>query len=377
MNNITYEKTGGIMEAFYVCMIFLGSILVLVSLFFSIMDKVNGKDFFTEFDRKKDEMFTLIADAEEMIQELNKMSDYVIGTISDKSQELIQLHNSEARIKGNTYDVSKTDKSNVINENKSDVINTNKSNVINANKSDVINSNKSNVINANKSNATNANKPNITDDSNVTVKSNVTNKSNVTDKSDVAKADKYIVSEAKKSNVKEVHAAKSSKVDAANKVNSEKKASQNSSNIMVTAKEENVNEIDTDSKVDSIEAVEDTIEISKQELSKLQSVSVSLHDGTQAQQINTYQQSPVQLNEYQHKVLISEQKHEDNKTAQHTAPSYNKTSSRSIDNISSLGVNEKRREALILIQKGLSNTEISGLLKIGKGEVALLRGLNK
>ena len=365
------------MDAFYVCMIFLGSILVLVSLFFSIMDKVNGKDFFTEFDRKKDEMFTLIADAEEMIQELNKMSDYVIGTISDKSQELIQLHNSEARIKGNTYDVSKTDKSNVINENKSDVINTNKSNVINANKSDVINSNKSNVINANKSNATNANKPNITDDSNVTVKSNVTNKSNVTDKSDVAKADKYIVSEAKKSNVKEVHAAKSSKVDAANKVNSEKKASQNSSNIMVTAKEENVNEIDTDSKVDSIEAVEDTIEISKQGLSKLQSVSVSLHDGTQAQQINTYQQSPVQLNEYQHKVLISEQKHEDNKTAQHTAPSYNKTSSRSIDNISSLGVNEKRREALILIQKGLSNTEISGLLKIGKGEVALLRGLNK
>ena len=346
------------MEAFYVCMIFLGSILVLVSLFFSIMDKVNGKDFFTEFDRKKDEMFTLIADAEEMIQELNKMSDYVIGTISDKSQELIQLENRAGRIKGNTYDVPITDKSNVVNANKSDVINANKSNVVNANKS------------------------NVTDDSNVEDKSNNTDKSNATEteKSNIAKADKYIVNEAKKSNVKEVHAVKPTKVDASNKVNSQKKASQNSSNNNTridNAKEDNVKVIDTDNKEDSIEAVEDTIEISKQGLSKLQSASISLHDGNQAQQINTYQQSPGKLNEYQHKVLFSEQKYEDNATVQNNVSSYNKTSSMSPDNFSNLSVNEKRREALILIQRGLSNTEISGLLKIGKGEVALLRGLNK
>ncbi len=360
------------MDAFYVCMIFLGSILVLVSLFFSIMDKVNGKDFFTEFDRKKDEMFTLIADAEEMIQELNKMSDYVIGTISDKSQELIQLQNRSGRIKGNTYDVSKTDKSNVINANKSDVINTNKSDVVNANKSD--------VINANKSNAISLNKPNITDDT------NVEDKPNVTDKSNVAKEDKSIVNEAQKLNAKEAHATKSTKIEASNKVNSEKKSSQNSSNNsriatantrIATAKEESVKVIGTDNKEDSIEAVEDTIEISKQGFSKLQSASLSLHDGNQAQQINTYQQSPVKLNEYQHKVLFSEQKQEDNTIANNTASSYNKSSSMSPDHFSNLSVNEKRREALILIQKGLSNAEISGLLKIGKGEVALLRGLNK
>ena len=344
------------MDAFYVCMIFLGSILVLVSLFFSIMDKVNGKDFFTEFDRKKDEMFTLIADAEEMIQELNKMSDYVIGTISDKSQELIQLQNRSGRIKGNTYDVSKTDKSNVINANKSD------------------------VIDANKSNAISLNKPNITDDT------NVEDKPNVTDKSNVAKEDKSIVNEAQKLNAKEAHATKSTKIDASNKVNSEKKSSQNSSNKsriatantrIATAKEESVKVIGTDNKEDSIEAVEDTIEISKQGFSKLQSASLSLHDGNQAQQINTYQQSPVKLNEYQHKVLFSEQKQEDNTIANNTASSYNKSSSMSPDHFSNLSVNEKRREALILIQKGLSNAEISGLLKIGKGEVALLRGLNK
>ncbi len=76
------------MEAFYVTIIFLGVLLVIVSLFLIVMDRVNGKDFFKEFDRKKDEMFNLIQDSEEMVQELNRMSDYVITVISEKNQEL-------------------------------------------------------------------------------------------------------------------------------------------------------------------------------------------------------------------------------------------------------------------------------------------------
>ncbi|MHB8064768.1 MAG: DUF6115 domain-containing protein [Ruminiclostridium sp.] len=75
------------MEAFYVCIIFLGVLLVIASLFFIAMDRVNGKDFFKEFDRKKDEMFNLIQDSEEMVQELNRMSDYVVTIISEKNQE--------------------------------------------------------------------------------------------------------------------------------------------------------------------------------------------------------------------------------------------------------------------------------------------------
>ena len=75
------------MEAFYVCIIFLGILLVLVSLFFIIVDRVNGKDFFKEFDRKKEEMFNLIQESDEMVQELNKMSDYVVTVISERNQE--------------------------------------------------------------------------------------------------------------------------------------------------------------------------------------------------------------------------------------------------------------------------------------------------
>ncbi len=75
------------MGAFYVSIIFLGILLVIGSLFFIAMEKVNGKDFFKEFDRKKEEMFNLIQDSEEMIQELNKMSDYVVTIIAEKNQE--------------------------------------------------------------------------------------------------------------------------------------------------------------------------------------------------------------------------------------------------------------------------------------------------
>lgn len=87
------------MEAFYISIIFLGIILVIGSLFFIIMDRVNGKDFFKEFDRKKDEMFNLIQDSEEMVQELNKMSDYVITVISEKNQEFFKkTANSENNV---------------------------------------------------------------------------------------------------------------------------------------------------------------------------------------------------------------------------------------------------------------------------------------
>jgi hypothetical protein len=85
------------MVAFYVCIIFLGILLVIASLFFIIMDRANGKDFFKEFDRKKDEMFTLIQDSEEMVQELNKMSDYVISMISEKNKEFINNYQSPVK----------------------------------------------------------------------------------------------------------------------------------------------------------------------------------------------------------------------------------------------------------------------------------------
>jgi len=110
------------MEALYVSIIFLGSLLVIGSLFFIAMDKVNGKDFFKEFDRKKEEMFNLIQDSEEMVQELNRMSDYVVSVVSEKNQEFfnksanvilyetaVNIDNDEAPIIPSVQDIKQSE----------------------------------------------------------------------------------------------------------------------------------------------------------------------------------------------------------------------------------------------------------------------------
>jgi DNA-binding NarL/FixJ family response regulator len=70
------------------------------------MDKVNGKDFFKEFDRKKDEMFSLIQDSEEMVHELNRMSDYVVTVISEKNKEFINKNTNLYEVDSNIYKTS-------------------------------------------------------------------------------------------------------------------------------------------------------------------------------------------------------------------------------------------------------------------------------
>ncbi|ACL76365.1 DUF6115 domain-containing protein [Ruminiclostridium cellulolyticum] len=107
------------MEAFYVTIIFMGVILVGVSLFLIIMDRVNGKDFFKEFDRKKDEMFNLIQDSEEMIHELNRMSDYVVTVISEKNQDFFNKFkdiDSKDTVKGESVNISHKEKQTQIEE---------------------------------------------------------------------------------------------------------------------------------------------------------------------------------------------------------------------------------------------------------------------
>ncbi|MDF2884508.1 MAG: response regulator containing a CheY-like receiver domain and an DNA-binding domain, partial [Clostridiaceae bacterium] len=46
-------------------------------------------------------------------------------------------------------------------------------------------------------------------------------------------------------------------------------------------------------------------------------------------------------------------------------------------NKSKLVLNGKRREVLQMIDQGMSNDEIADKLKIGKGEIGLIRGLSK
>lgn len=84
---------------FYASLIFLGIMLVLFSLAWVVIDKKKTFSFIKNADSKKQELTEIITDAEQMIEELNKFSDYIVTQMDIKNEELqVNLKNAEERI---------------------------------------------------------------------------------------------------------------------------------------------------------------------------------------------------------------------------------------------------------------------------------------
>ncbi|NLK86656.1 MAG: hypothetical protein GX279_04090, partial [Clostridiaceae bacterium] len=76
------------MSGFYVSLIFIGILLSIISLILILIDKKNIFVFRKAFDDKKQELVEIINDAEQMIDELNRFSDYIVSQIDVKNEEL-------------------------------------------------------------------------------------------------------------------------------------------------------------------------------------------------------------------------------------------------------------------------------------------------
>ena len=76
------------MNQFYVSFIFIGIALVVFSLTLILLDKKKAFNFLKNFDEKKQELIDIINDAEQMIEELNKFSDYIVTQMDFKNEEL-------------------------------------------------------------------------------------------------------------------------------------------------------------------------------------------------------------------------------------------------------------------------------------------------
>lgn len=76
------------MNGFYVSMVFLGIIFIVVSLAFIIFDKRSSSGMLKTMDEKNRDITAIINDAEQMTEELNKFSDYILTQIEEKNQEL-------------------------------------------------------------------------------------------------------------------------------------------------------------------------------------------------------------------------------------------------------------------------------------------------
>ncbi len=76
------------MVGFYTSIMFTGIILVVVSLIWIAFDRKKAFDTELRIDEKKAELVRIIRDAEMMVEELNKFSDYVVTQIGEKNSEM-------------------------------------------------------------------------------------------------------------------------------------------------------------------------------------------------------------------------------------------------------------------------------------------------
>jgi hypothetical protein len=76
------------MNQFYVSIIFIGIMLILVSLGMIAYDRKKGYDYSTKLIDKKEELEAIISDADQMINEMNKFSDYIVTQMELKNEEM-------------------------------------------------------------------------------------------------------------------------------------------------------------------------------------------------------------------------------------------------------------------------------------------------
>lgn len=76
------------MVGFYMSIMFTGIIIVVVSLIWIAVDRKKTFDTELRIDEKKAELVRIITDAEMMVEELNKFSDYMVTQIGEKNSEM-------------------------------------------------------------------------------------------------------------------------------------------------------------------------------------------------------------------------------------------------------------------------------------------------
>ncbi len=76
------------MNQFFISLIVLGIVLIIVALVGIAYDRKKSRDAFEGIDAKRDELTGIVNDAELMIDELNRFSDYIITQMDIKNEEM-------------------------------------------------------------------------------------------------------------------------------------------------------------------------------------------------------------------------------------------------------------------------------------------------
>lgn len=78
------------MAVFFTCIILIGSGLTLFALMLMLFEKRRLHDYRNDLKEKKDDLIKVIEDAEELISEMNRFSDYAVTQIEEKNDVLLK-----------------------------------------------------------------------------------------------------------------------------------------------------------------------------------------------------------------------------------------------------------------------------------------------
>ena len=79
------------MTGFYVSVILFGVLVVFVALALIFSDRRKGMNYSKAIDQKSKQLVDIIKDAEQMIEEMDKFSDYIIRRFESKNDEIKEL----------------------------------------------------------------------------------------------------------------------------------------------------------------------------------------------------------------------------------------------------------------------------------------------
>lgn len=79
------------MTAFFVCVILVGIILVVVSIIWMVVEKKNNRDYRLEIDEKRYELQQLLEDSEQLLNELNNFSGYIVTRMEEKQKDVEEV----------------------------------------------------------------------------------------------------------------------------------------------------------------------------------------------------------------------------------------------------------------------------------------------
>lgn len=76
------------MTAFFICIILIGILIAGIAMVWMVIEKKNMRDYRLDLDERRHDLERVIEDAEQLLNELNDFSDYVVNNLENKQQSL-------------------------------------------------------------------------------------------------------------------------------------------------------------------------------------------------------------------------------------------------------------------------------------------------